>query len=101
MQPAGQDPKARVVPGTVTLPLCSWTNASPFWIMLLLVWARSEHGMNQRHWVAKAMKMERQHWPTCRGIVLNIMIHDLITAFLVAFAAVTASDLLIRIWEYF
>jgi len=29
------------------------------------------------------------------------MINDLITAFLVAFAAVTASDLLSRIWEYF
>src|SRR6516225_6392519 len=45
MQPAGQDPEARLVPGTVTLPLCSRTNASPFWIMLLLVWGRSEHGM--------------------------------------------------------
>jgi hypothetical protein len=45
MQPAGQDPEARPVPGTVTLPLCSRTNASPFWIMLLLVWGRSEHGM--------------------------------------------------------
>jgi hypothetical protein len=29
------------------------------------------------------------------------MIHDLITAFIVAFAAVTASELLARIWEYF
>jgi hypothetical protein len=29
------------------------------------------------------------------------MIHDLVTAFLVAFAAVTASELLSRIWEYF
>jgi hypothetical protein len=28
------------------------------------------------------------------------MIHDLITAFIVAFAAVTASELLARIWEY-
>jgi len=36
MQPAGQDPEARLVPGTVTLPLRSQTNASPFWIMLLL-----------------------------------------------------------------
>jgi len=27
------------------------------------------------------------------------MIHDLITAFLVAFAAVTASEMLTRIWE--
>jgi hypothetical protein len=29
------------------------------------------------------------------------MIHDLITAFLVAFAAVIASELLTRIWDYF
>jgi hypothetical protein len=36
-----------------------------------------------------------------RAIVLSIMIHDLITAFLVAFAAVTASELLSRIWGYF
>jgi hypothetical protein len=28
------------------------------------------------------------------------MINDLITAFLVALAAVTASELLVRIWEY-
>jgi len=41
----GRDPEARVVPGTVTVALCSRTNASPFWIMLLLVWGRSEHGM--------------------------------------------------------
>jgi hypothetical protein len=27
-----------------------------------------------------------------RGIILGLMIHDLITAFIVAFAAVTASD---------
>jgi hypothetical protein len=45
MQPAGQDPEARLAPGTVTLPLCSRPDASPFWIMLLLVWRRSEHGM--------------------------------------------------------
>jgi hypothetical protein len=32
---------------------------------------------------------------------LAAMIHDLITAFLVAFAAVTASELLTRIWETF
>jgi hypothetical protein len=45
MQPAGQDPEGRLAPGTVTLPLRSCANASPFWIMLLLVWRRSEHGM--------------------------------------------------------
>ena len=45
MQPAGQDPEARLVPGTVTLPLRSRTNASPFWIMLLLVWGRLDNGM--------------------------------------------------------
>src|SRR5947199_10559781 len=37
MQPAGQAPEARFAPGTGTLPLCSHPNASPFWIMLLLV----------------------------------------------------------------
>ena len=31
----------------------------------------------------------------------GIMLNDLMTAFLVAFAAVTASGLLSRIWEYF
>src|SRR6516225_1220685 len=45
MQPAGQHPEGASHPETVTLPLCSRTNASPFWIMLLLVWGRSEHGM--------------------------------------------------------
>jgi hypothetical protein len=42
---AGQDPEARLVPGTVTVPLRSQPNASPFGIMLLLVWGRPEHGM--------------------------------------------------------
>jgi hypothetical protein len=45
MQPAGQDPEARLVPGTVTVPLCSQTNASPFWIKLLLVFGRLDNGM--------------------------------------------------------
>src|SRR5260370_5287816 len=45
MQPAGPTPAARLVPGTVALPLLSRANASPFWIMLLLVWGRPEHGM--------------------------------------------------------
>ena len=45
MQPAGQDPEAPFAPGTVTLPLRSRTNASPFWIMLLLVWGRLDNGM--------------------------------------------------------
>jgi 1,4-dihydroxy-2-naphthoyl-CoA hydrolase len=48
MQPAGQDPETRLAFGTVTVPLCSRTNATPFWIMLLLVLGRSEHGMAQR-----------------------------------------------------
>jgi hypothetical protein len=41
MQPAGQDPEARLVPGTVTVPLHSRTNANPFWI--IIVAGRSEH----------------------------------------------------------
>jgi hypothetical protein len=32
---------------------------------------------------------------------LGIMLNDLMTAFLVAFAAVTTSGLISRIWEYF
>jgi hypothetical protein len=32
---------------------------------------------------------------------LRIMLNDLMTAFLVAFAAVTTSGLISRIWEYF
>src|SRR5438046_10749921 len=47
MQPAGQDPEARLAPGTVTVPLCSRANASHFWIMLLLVCGRLDHGMIQ------------------------------------------------------
>ena len=35
MQPAGQDSRGRAAPGMVAVPLCSRTNASPFWIMLL------------------------------------------------------------------
>src|SRR5262249_6374828 len=41
----GRIPEAHLVPGTVTVPLCSRTNASPFWIMLLLVWGRLGHAM--------------------------------------------------------
>jgi hypothetical protein len=33
------------MPGTVTVPLRSQTNASPFWIMLLLVLGRLDNGM--------------------------------------------------------
>jgi hypothetical protein len=36
---------ARLVPGTVALPLLSRANASPSWIMLLLVSGTPEHGM--------------------------------------------------------
>src|SRR5215211_5286519 len=45
MQPAGQDPEARLAPGTVTVPLCPRANASPFWIMSLLVSGRTNHAM--------------------------------------------------------
>src|SRR5262249_14540781 len=44
-QPAGQDPEARRAPGTVTLPLYSRPNASPFLIMLLLVFGKLDNGM--------------------------------------------------------
>jgi hypothetical protein len=41
----GRIPRRALVPGTVTVPLCSRTNASPFWIMLLLVWGGTDHAM--------------------------------------------------------
>jgi len=44
-EPAGQDPEVLLAPGTVTLLLRSQTNASRFWIMLLLVWGRLDNGM--------------------------------------------------------
>src|SRR5262249_53212528 len=44
----GRIPRARRAPGMVTLPLCSRTNASPFWIMLLLSLGVLEHGMIER-----------------------------------------------------
>src|SRR5262249_60346106 len=52
MQPAGQDPEARRAPGTVTVPLCSRPNASPFWITLLLVCGKLDNGMI-RVWAAE------------------------------------------------
>jgi hypothetical protein len=44
-------------PGTVTLPLCSRTNASPFWIMLLLVSGSTDHGIivPDRRWRSPAL----------------------------------------------
>jgi hypothetical protein len=45
MKPAGQDPETRLAFGAVTVPLCSHTKASPFWIMLLLVSGRLGHAM--------------------------------------------------------
>src|SRR5262249_39223027 len=44
----GRIPRARRAPGMVTLPLCSRTNASPFWIMLLLSLGVLEHGTIER-----------------------------------------------------
>src|SRR5262249_34091026 len=41
----GRIPRARRAPGTVTVPLCSRPNASPFWIMLLLVLGTTDHGI--------------------------------------------------------
>jgi hypothetical protein len=45
MQPAGQDPEVPLASGTVAVPLRSQPNASPFWIMLLLVSGRLDNGM--------------------------------------------------------
>ena len=44
-------------------------------------------------------RTEAKRWNPC--YLLGIMLNDLMTALLVAFAAVTASGLLSRIWEYF
>src|SRR5262249_47605821 len=38
-------PRARRAPGMVALPLCSRPNASPFWIMLLLVLGKLDNAM--------------------------------------------------------
>ena len=43
----GAGSRGRVAPGTGRVPLRSRPNASPFWIMLLLVWGRLDHGMIQ------------------------------------------------------
>src|SRR5258707_5041123 len=45
MRPTGQDPELLLAPGTVAVPLRSQPNASPFWIMLLLVSGRLDNGM--------------------------------------------------------
>src|SRR5262245_51970400 len=64
MQPAGQDPEARLVPGAVTLPLRSRTNASLFWIMLLLVWGRLDNGIILFGWPNELAKLDRPVWMT-------------------------------------
>src|SRR5262245_56461485 len=61
MQPAGQDPEAHLVPGAVTLPLRLQTNASPFWIMLLLVWGRLDNGMILFGWPNELAKIPAYH----------------------------------------
>src|SRR5262249_56742938 len=48
----GAGSRGRVAPGTVTVPLCSRTNASHFWIMLLLVFGKLDNGMI-RVWAAE------------------------------------------------
>ena len=45
MQPAGQDLGAHMRSGLTTVPLQSRPNASPFWIMLLLVRGKLDNGM--------------------------------------------------------
>jgi hypothetical protein len=43
-RPAGQDSEGLFAPGTVTVPLRSRRKASSFWIILLLVSGRTDHG---------------------------------------------------------
>jgi len=42
-QPAGQDLRMPEAPRLQVLPLQTQRDASPFWIILLLVYARSKH----------------------------------------------------------
>src|SRR5262249_61835642 len=74
MKPAGQDPGSATALGTMhstallgeelhselrTVPLCSARNASPFSIILLLVFRRADHGM--------IMPSDRACRPSCRA----------------------------------
>ncbi len=43
IKPAGQDPGTVHRPELTTVPLCVGEKASPFWIILLLVWPNPEH----------------------------------------------------------
>ena len=67
--------------------------------------ALSRTGALARQWASQRSGTRAQpgsvHFDPQAVLPFGIMINDLITAFLVAFAAVTASDLLSRIWEYF
>src|ERR1700722_19020175 len=45
MKPAGQDSGCRSPPGTVTVPLRSHLNASPFWIIFVLVLEQTDQQM--------------------------------------------------------
>src|SRR5262249_48347708 len=69
----GAESRGRGAPGTVTVPLCSRTNASPFWIMLLLVWSRLDNGMtiwlipypwhSRGEWRSRPQHQNRTHAP--------------------------------------
>jgi hypothetical protein len=48
-----------------------------------------------------AISLPPPHYAIGLGVLTCLLAPRLITAFLVAFAAVTASELLGRIWEYF
>ena len=64
------------MPGTVTVPLRSQTNASPFWIILLLVYARSEHGRllithGERHSPTSSRRSGARHRSRTAGDLPN------------------------------
>src|SRR5260221_499428 len=67
MEPAGQDLGARKRSGLTTVPLQSRANASPFWIILLLSWGGSEHGMisPQHRLTVRSDQMERNPGSSC------------------------------------
>ena len=58
----GAESRGRVALGTVTLPLCSRTNASPFWIILLLSLGVLEHGMIDAAFPPLAGLLDSQRW---------------------------------------
>src|SRR5262245_47777550 len=98
MQPAGQNPEALLTPGTVTVPLSSHTNASPFWIMLLLVEGSLGQGIIRipvllpqagRHLAL----VDERAWGHKKEDVMTSKVIGLIVALVLVYSAATAADI--------